>query len=109
MISEKPEEKRKEGSKEASKETAQMILPSELRMIGIYGEIEEASALHAIGFLIDYSETRLLMRKDEEDPESELILLFCFNKLSNASVISNSFRHEGFKLSIMSKIKGVSK
>ena len=73
MISEKSEEKKKEEPKEASKEAAQMILPSELRMVGIYGEIEEASALHAIGFLIDYSETRLLMRKDEEDPESELI------------------------------------
>jgi len=73
MISEKPEEGKKEGSKEGREKATQMILPSELRMIGIYGEIEESSALHAIGFLIDYSETRLLTPKDEEDPESELV------------------------------------
>ena len=73
MVPEKSEEKKKEEAREEPKEAAQMILPSELRMLGIYGEIEEASALHAIGFLIDYSETKMLLHKDEEDPESELI------------------------------------
>ena len=73
MVPGKPEENKKEEAQEAPKEVTQMVLPSELRMIGIYGEIEEASALHAIGFLIDYSETKLLMSKDEKDPESELI------------------------------------
>jgi ATP-dependent Clp endopeptidase proteolytic subunit ClpP len=73
MVPEKPEEKKKEEAQEAPREATQMVLPSELRMVGIYGEIEEASALHAIGFLIDYSETKLLTNKDEEDPESELI------------------------------------
>ena len=73
MIQDKPEEKKKEEAREEPKEASQMILPSELRMLGIYGEIEEASALHAIGFLIDYSETKMLLHKDEEDPESELI------------------------------------
>ena len=55
------------------KEAGQMVLPSDLRMLGIYGEIEEGRALHAIGFLVDYSETRMLIAKDEKDPESELI------------------------------------
>jgi len=73
MVPEKPEEKKREEPREEPKEATQMILPSELRMIGIYGEIEEASALHAIGFLIDYSETKMLLHKDEEDPGSELI------------------------------------
>jgi ATP-dependent Clp endopeptidase proteolytic subunit ClpP len=73
MVLGKPEEKKKEEAAEGPKEASQMILPSELRMLGIYGEIEESSALHAIGFLLDYSETKLLINKDEKDPESELI------------------------------------
>ena len=73
MVPDKPEENKKEEAIVGPKEAAQMILPSELRMLGIYGEIEEASALPAICFLIDYSETKMLMPKDEEDPESELI------------------------------------
>ena len=70
MISEKTEEA---AAKEEAKEPMQMILPSELRVLGLYGEIEESKALHAIGFLLDYSETKLLTPKDESDPESELI------------------------------------
>ena len=73
MVPDKPEENKKEEAIAGPKEAAQMILPSELRMLGIYGEIEEVSALHAICFLIDYSETKMLLPKDEEDPESELI------------------------------------
>jgi len=71
MISEK-EEKKQEAEPE-TKEQSLMILPSELRMLGLYGEIEENKALHAIGFLIDYSETRMLIPAEEGNPESELV------------------------------------
>ena len=63
----------KSEAQEQPKESGQLVLPSDLRILGLYGEIEEGKALHAIGFLIDYSETRILTPKDESDPESELI------------------------------------
>jgi len=63
----------KESSEESSgKESGQMILQPDLRILGLYGEIEESKALHAIGFLIDYSETKVLTPVDESDPDSEL-------------------------------------
>lgn len=63
----------KELSEESSnKESGQMILQPDLRILGLYGEIEESKALHAIGFLIDYSETKVLTPVDESDPDSEL-------------------------------------
>jgi ATP-dependent Clp endopeptidase proteolytic subunit ClpP len=65
------EEKKEE--EQDSKEIPQMVLPNELRILGLYGEIEEARALHAIGFLIDYSETKVLVPKEEGNPESELL------------------------------------
>ena len=63
----------KELSEESSnKESGQMILQPDLRILGLYGDIEESKALHAIGFLIDYSETKVLTPVDESDPDSEL-------------------------------------
>ena len=64
------EEKKEEEAQ--SKDAAPLVLPSDLRILGLYGEIEEAKALHAIGFLIDYSETKVLMPIEEGNPESEL-------------------------------------
>tara|TARA_B100000131_G_scaffold310642_1_gene342552 strand:+ start:54 stop:686 length:633 start_codon:yes stop_codon:yes gene_type:complete len=65
------EEKKEET--EEKKDSSPMILPSDLRILGLYGEIEESKALHAIGFLIDYSETKMLVPKEEGNPESELL------------------------------------
>lgn len=58
---------------EKEESAGQVIVQPDLRLLGLYGEVEEGRALHAIGFLIDYSETKVVMPKDEDDPESELI------------------------------------
>ena len=58
---------------EDKKDIAAMTLPSDLRILGLYGEIEEVKSLHAIGFLIDYSETKVLVPKEEDNPESDLL------------------------------------
>ena len=63
----------KKEAEEGSESAGQMIVQPDLRLLGLYGEVEEGRALHAIGFLIDYSETKIVMPKDEDDPESELV------------------------------------
>tara|TARA_A200000159_G_scaffold164544_1_gene194621 strand:+ start:8637 stop:9275 length:639 start_codon:yes stop_codon:yes gene_type:complete len=71
-MADKAEDKKDPTQESEKKESGQMILQPDLRILGLYGEIEESKALHAIGFLIDYSETKVLIPKDETDPESEL-------------------------------------
>lgn len=68
----KTDEKKESSEESNGKESGQMILQPDLRILGLYGEIEESKALHAIGFLIDYSETKVLTPVDESDPDSEL-------------------------------------
>ena len=70
FFNKKEEEK---SSEPEPKEAGQMILPSDMRMLGLYGEVDEGRSLHAIGFLVDYSETKMLIPLDEKDPESELV------------------------------------
>lgn len=68
----KTEEKKDSAQEAEKKESGQMILQPDLRILGLYGEIEEVKALHAIGFLIDYAETKVLIPIDESNPESDL-------------------------------------
>ena len=50
------EESKAKPETEQKPQEQQMILPNDLRILGLYGEVEEGKALHAISFLIDYSE-----------------------------------------------------
>lgn len=68
------EESKTKPETEQKPQEQQMVLPNDLRILGLYGEVEEGKALHAISFLIDYSENSKVLvpkegQEDKEDPE----------------------------------------
>jgi|TARA_Y100000287_G_C14233655_1_gene363425 ATP-dependent Clp endopeptidase proteolytic subunit ClpP len=68
------EESKTKPEAEQKPQEQQMVLPNDLRILGLYGEVEEGKALHAISFLIDYSENSKVLvpkegQEDKEDPE----------------------------------------
>lgn len=71
-MAERFDDKKEEGEKD-SKEPSQVMIPSDLRMLALYGEVEESKSLHAIGYLIDYSDTKVLIPREEGNPDSEMI------------------------------------